>query len=471
MITSVPVAPMPPERFRDLLGARYAEVTEAIARAGGLFGDRVIWHVNSTAKGGGVAELLQSLLAYARGAGVDTRWVVIDGDPAFFEVTKRLHNQLHGAPGDGRDLSTADHEAYDRVSHAAAAAFSPMVKPGDIVFCHDPQTAGLVGPLTDAGARVVWRCHIGVDEPNDLSRRAAAFLVPYVRPAAAYVFSREAFVLDGLDRGRVWIVPPSIDVFSPKNQDLAPGTVESILGVIGLGEPGGADTSFTRFDGSTGTVERSAEIDQDTLLPGAAPVVTQVSRWDRLKDPAGVVTGFAEHLGHPDAHLVVAGPATDGVSDDPEGAAVLAEARALRESLPASVRARVHLACLPMADVEENAAMVNAIQRRADIIVQKSLAEGFGLTITEAMWKSRPVVASRRGAIQDMITHGVSGVLLDDPSDLREYAAAVAGLLDDPDRAARIGAAAHERVLEEFLGSRHLVQYLRLLDGLLSNGR
>ena len=203
-------------------------------------------------------------------------------------------------------------------------------------------------------------------------------------------------------------------------------------------------------------------------MPHDAPLVVQVSRWDRLKDPAGVLRAFAEHCRHPHAHLLLAGPSVADVADDPEGSEVWEEIRAQRERLDPRLRARVHLACLPMDDVEENAAMVNALQRRADVVVQKSLAEGFGLTVAEAMWKSRPVVASRIGGIQDQIVDGESGLLLDDPADLGAAAAAIDGLLADPARAQAIGVAARERVRESFLGTRHLVQYMALLEQMLS---
>jgi trehalose synthase len=189
----------------------------------------------------------------------------------------------------------------------------------------------------------------------------------------------------------------------------------------------------------------------------------QVSRWDRLKDPLGVLEGFADGVvGRCDAHLMLAGPSVDEVADDPEGAETYREVKRAWEALPVEAQATIHLVCLPMDDEEENAAMVNALQRRADVVVQKSLAEGFGLTVAEAMWKARPVVASRIGGIQDQIEDGVSGILLDDPGDRAAFAEAVGGLLEDPERARAIGEQAKARVKSHFLGSRHLAQYVQI---------
>jgi len=218
------------------------------------------------------------------------------------------------------------------------------------------------------------------------------------------------------------------------------------------------------MDGSKGTIEHEAELLEEAPLELGDRYVLQVSRWDRLKDPLGVIRGFAEHVDS--AHLVYAGPAVDDVADDPEGAEVLEEARELWRSLPDDARARVHLATLPMDDLDENAAIVNALQRRAAIVVQKSLAEGFGLTVAEAMWKGRPVIASRIGGIQDQIEDGRCGILLDDPEDLEAYGQAVSALLDDPDRAAEIGEAARERVKDRFLGNESLLHYLALIEPL-----
>jgi trehalose synthase len=469
-LEEVQVAALPPERFRALLGDAYEEVDAAIDTSRRLLTGRAVWHINSTARGGGVAEMLHSLLAYARGAGVDVRWLTISGNPDFFRVTKRLHNNLHESPGDGGPLGPVEREIYEAAQLEAADELTELVEPGDIVYVHDPQPAGLVPHIVESGVRVIWRCHIGVDEPGQLAHAAWDFLRPYVSEADVQVFSRDRFVWEGLDRERVWIVPPSIDAFSPKNQELDAEAVRSILAVTGIQEGDHAGRGlFERFDGSTSRVARRAELDQDGPVPADAPLVCQVSRWDGLKDPIGVLRSFTEHSRAESAHLLLAGPSVAEVADDPEGAEVLAEVRAHRDGIPSGKRARVHLASLPMDDVEENAAMVNAIQRRSQVIVQKSLAEGFGLTVAEGMWKGKPLVASRVGGIQDQIEDGVSGVLIDDPTDLEAVARAVDGFIEDPSRAAEVGAAAHQRVLEDFLGTRHLVQYMKLIEGLLQD--
>jgi trehalose synthase len=467
-LKEVPVASLSPERFETLLGDRYEEVDEAIGESRRLLKGRVVWHVNSTARGGGVAELLQSLLAYARGAGVDVRWMTISGNPDFFRVTKRIHNNLHESKGDGGPLGPEERRIYDSALAEAADELVELVHPGDLVYIHDPQPAGLVPHVVASDLNVIWRCHIGVDRPGDLARAAWDFMRPYVSDANAYVFSRERFVWEGLEEDRIWIVPPSIDAFSPKNQDLDGEAVRGVLAAIGLQDADQAGHAlFRRFDGSESRVTRRADIVQDELIPEDAPLISQVSRWDRLKDPVGVLRCFAEYSEADGAHLLLAGPSVAGVSDDPEGAEVLSEVTSRREQLPGEKRTRVHLASLPMDDVEENAAMVNAIQRRSDVIVQKSLAEGFGLTVAEAMWKARPMVASRVGGIQDQIEDGVSGVLIDDPTDLEAVAHAVDDFISDPARAAEVGKAARQRVIENFLGTRSLVQYMHLIEPLL----
>lgn len=465
----VEIAPLRPERFAEILASDvYRRFGEVIGAAQRLFAGRTVWNVNSTARGGGVAEMLASLLSYARGGGVDARWVTITGSPAFFEITKRIHNRLHGAAGDGGDLGELERSVYERTLHCVAQELSPRVRPRDVVLLHDPQAMGLVGPLSDLGATVIWRCHVGLDTPNPCARTAWALLRRYLERADAYVFSRPAFAWEGLDPDKITVIPPSIDAFSPKNQELSGVQVESILAATQLFDlRAPAPASFVRADGRRAVVARRSEMFGAPPPPGDVPVVVQVSRWDRLKDPLGVLRGYARKIApHTDAHLILAGPAIGTVADDPEALDVLHGVIAAWRETPPGIRDRVHLACLPMEDAQENAAIVNALQRRADVIVQKSLAEGFGLTVAEGMWKSRPVVASRIGGIQDQIEHGVSGLLLDDPHDEAAFGALVLQLLQDPSRAAQIGHAGKESVRRHFLGPRHLTQYFELFRGL-----
>jgi trehalose synthase len=453
-------AVLAPEDCRRLLG-RLAQAAEGLA-------GRRLWQVNSTDQGGGVAEMLHFLLGYLAGAGIDTRWVVIEGNQEFFEVTKRLHHLLHGQPGDGGELDEPARASYRQTLKESLGGLQPRVAPGDVVVLHGPQTAGLVPALKQQGAMVIWSCHVGIDQPNDLARAAWEFLRPAVQEADAYVFSRAAYCWEGLDRARLAVIAPCIDAFAPKNQPLKSPTVNAILHTAGILEDPAAKVrtpEFQRLDGSPGRVVGRAEMIQDQPIPPSAPLVVQVSRWDRRKDPLGVLEGFARHV--PDAlgaHLLVAGPAAASVSDDPEADQVLQQVRRAGAALPRAARDRVHLACLPMGDLEENGAMVNAIQRRADVIVQKSLAEGFGLTVAEAMWKGRPVLASRVGGIQDQIRHGHSGLLLEDPSDLVGFGRAIQALLTDRDQGQRMGMAAHRRVGQEYLAPRRLTQELDLID-------
>jgi trehalose synthase len=269
------------------------------------------------------------------------------------------------------------------------------------------------------------------------------------------------------------VIAPSIDAFSAKNCDLTDIDVGRILRRVGIIQGDGGETvSFTRRDGTAGTVRRHADLLSGSPLPAEAPLVVQVSRWDRLKDMAGVLAAFADYVApaEPGVHLVLAGPDVSGVSDDPEGAEVLTACRAAWQRLPDGVRERCHLASIPMDDIDENAVIINALQRHAAVVVQKSLVEGFGLTVTEAMWKSRPVLASAVGGIQDQIIDGTDGVLLPDAHDLPGFAQRLRGLLDDPTLAQRYARAAHARVRDEFLSDRHLTQYVDLFGSLINAG-
>ena len=470
-LREVQVAAVPPESLEPVIGgARVETLRQGAERARALLHGRQVLNVNSTATGGGVAELLQTLLAYTRGLGIDTRWLVIDADPGFFAVTKRLHDGLYGSGGDGGPLDAAEHEHYEAVLRDNAVEVLAVVRPGDVVLLHDPQTAGLARELVEAGAQVVWRCHVGRDDGNEHSRRAWEFLRPYLDGVAAFVFSREAFAPTWIDRDRLAVIQPSIDPFSAKNQSIDEAEIRSILQYVGLLGDGGNEPqgAFTCRDGSPGRVDRHADILQTGPPPPPdAPLVAQLSRWDVWKDMRGVMLGFAEHLEDvTDTHLVLAGPTVTGVADDPAAARVLSECVATWRELPHAVRSRMHLACVPMADPDEAAIIVNALQRHATVVVQKSLAEGFGLTVAEAMWKNRPVIASSVGGIVDQIVDGDSGFLLPDPTDLMTFASTLRRVLDDPAECRRVGDAAHRRVLEQFLPDRHLEQWTDVIAAL-----
>jgi trehalose synthase len=473
LLREVAVPALALSAFERYIGAeRQAQLESAAEHARTRLAGRRVWSVNSTASGGGVAEMLATLVSHARGAGVDARWLVIEGDPTFFEITKRIHNRLHGVRGDAGALGEAETAHYLGVLDGNAGELLDLVHRGDVVLLHDPQTAGMAHWLAEAGIAVVWRCHVGTEVENAWTDEAWAFLRPHLAAADVLVFSRKAYVPAWVPPDKAAIIAPSIDPFSSKNMELPGEALPALLGHIGLlAMPPSAEPVFTRLDGTSGRLVHRATIVGDPLPTGFdGGLVVQVSRWDRLKDMQGVMAGFAEHLATAEgAELALVGPAVSGVSDDPEGAEVLSECMEAWERLPAAARRRVRLVVLPMEDVDENAVMVNAVQRTASVIVQKSLAEGFGLTVAEGMWKGKAVVASRVGGIVDQVTAD-TGILLDDPADVSAFGAVLASFLADPGEVRRLGTNARRRIVERFLGDRHLLDYAALVEGLLNRG-
>ena len=470
LVHSVEVPRRPVSLLEPIIGGqRYLRLVEAADRVRHLLAGRSIWNVNSTATGGGVAEMLQVLVGYVKDFDIPAGWLVITGDAEFFAITKRLHNQIHGEIAGG-PLGAAEAHHYTQMLTANATELLGRIRPGDVVLLHDPQTAGLAGPLARAGAQVVWRSHIGVDWENDATRAGWDFLRPCLGPAEGYVFTRRQYVPSWLPDDKVSIIPPSIDPFSPKNQNLDAATVQAILVKLGVLDDGAPQVParFVRRNGDMDTVTRQAVITGEGRPGAGDPVLLQVSRWDRLKDMAGVMRGFADYV-VPDAggYLILAGPSVAGVSDDPEGAAVYGECLLQWHDLPPAARARILLVTLPLEDIDENAAMVNALQRHATVIAQKSLAEGFGLTVSEGMWKGRPVIGSAVGGIIDQIPEG-TGILLPDPTDLQAFGRAVRLLLADQAEATRLGLAAHAYVRDHYLGDIHLLRYASLLTSLVS---
>ena len=440
------------ERLGRLIGPeRFAALQEAAVGALQSLDGARVWNISSTAHGGGVAEMLKLLCGYAVDVGVDARWVVLDGDPEFFAITKRLHNRLHGAAGDAGHLGPREAEHYSAVLRANVEALDGKIHRDDIVFLHDPQTAGMAPHLVAYGARTAWRCHIGSDHANSFTEEAWDFLQPHLSVCRTFIFSHAAFVPPQLAGADVWIIQPSIDPLAAKNRPMHGSRILALLAQIGL-------------------LQGDRQGRPPAVLGGAPPfspgdpLVVQVSRWDHLKDMEGVLRGFAEHLaGRGGARLALIGPEVDGVADDPEGARVLGECVGAWESLPQRDRDAIRLVALPMHDPLANAVLVNAAQRHASVVVQKSLQEGFGLTVTEAMWKSRPVVASAVGGIVGQVPPG-TGILLQDPRDLDTFGATLADLLARPADSAAMGRRARRHVRAHFLSDRHLIDYARLLE-------
>ena len=472
LVNIVEVPRRPVSRLEPIIGGlRYRRLAGAADQVRQQLAGRTIWNVNSTATGGGVAEMLQALVGYVTDLGIPIGWLVITGDARFFATTKRLHNQIHGDLAGG-PLGAAEAHHYTRLLTANAVELLGRIRPGDIALLHDPQTAGLTEPLARAGARVVWRCHIGVDWENEATRAGWDFLRPHLAAAEGFVFSRREYVPSWIPDEKVSIIPPSIDPFSPKNQDLDPATARAILTTLGVldGAAPQVPAGFVRRDGNLDTVTRPAVITGEGRPGPDDPVLVQVSRWDRLKDMGGVMRGFADHVvPSGDGYLMLVGPAVTEVADDPEGAGIYAECLLQWHDLPPAARARILLVTLPLDDIDENAAMVNALQRHATVIAQKSLAEGFGLTVSEGMWKGLPVIGSAVGGIIDQIADG-TGLLLPDPADLKAFGQATRLLLGDRAEATRMGLAAHAYVRDNYLGDVHLMRYARLLGTLIAEG-
>ena len=467
--------PLETRHFEDLGRYLLEPMTERVRAAqqyaGELLAGRTVWMVNSTALGGGVAQLLRTLLPYWNGAGIDVRWMVLRGSGEFFEVTKRFHNHLQGQPGDGDVLGIEELTTLDRASLYHARALAPLLTPGDVVVLNDPQTAAMSVPLERAGATVIWSCHIGIDHDNEYSRNAWRCLRPRLTGVRRFVFSRYTSLPEWLGGAETSILTPGIDPGSTKNLPMPDGAARAILQHLGLaaGVPA-APPDYRRADGSTATLAgRPTVLDSDGAPDWSRdPVVVSLARWDRIKDPLGVLDGFLERvLAATSAHLLLAGPDPGQVADDPEAEAVLAVVRERWQRLPSRARARVHVACLPLTSPEENAAMVNAIQRLAAVVVKKSLQEGFGLGVTEAMWKARPVVASAVGGHLEQVQHRHSGLLVADPADVGAFGDAIVELLQEPPLAARLGQAARERVRALFLNDRHFVRWVEVFGSAL----
>jgi trehalose synthase len=381
-----------------------AEINELRLLASRL-GKRTVQMVNSTAVGGGVAEMLNRIIPLMQELGLDVRWDVITGGEDFFAITKAFHNALHGGDYDLPDDSFKTFLAYNEQNRAR------LKFDCEFVVIHDPQPAALIDARQDGSGHWIWRCHIDLSRPN---KRVWDFLAPYVSRYDCAIFSSPEFAR-GLPIPQ-YLFYPSIDPLADKNRHLEPEYVREVL---------------QRF-----------QIDPDR------PILTQISRFDRLKDPIGVVRAYQIVKRYADCQLVLAG---GGASDDPEGEVVLNEVKAAAGNDP-----DIHLLNLPPWSALE----INALQQASTIIIQKSLREGFGLTVTEGLWKKKPVVASAVGGIPVQVIHKHTGMLA---HSVEGTAYQIRFLLANPAIAEKLGEQGHEHVRENFLVTSSLRRTLTLL--------
>lgn len=372
----------------------------------------IIQNINSTAVGGGVAEILMRIVPLLKELGIRASWEVIKGGEKFFEITKKIHNALHGLK------LNFSREELDIFLETNEMNSKTMEFYGDILFIHDPQPIALVKRKKELGRKWIWRCHIDFSSPDPFIWN---FLKDYIEEYDVSVFSAPSFARE-LNIPQV-LISPSIDPLSDKNRELPPKLIDEVLERFGIDK--------TR------------------------PIVTQISRFDYLKDPIGVVKAFRLVKKYIDCQLVLAGGTA---TDDPEGMKVLEEVRKEVNNDP-----DIFLLLLPPASDLE----INALQRASTVILQKSLKEGFGLTVAEALWKAKPVIAGAVGGIPLQIAHKYSGLLT---HTIEGTAFALKQLLQNPEYAKRLGENGREHVRKKYLITRHLRDYLLLFLSLFHQG-
>lgn len=379
-----------------------------------LRGMRVV-HVNSTREGGGVAEILNWLIPFKQELGLDVRWEVVNGEKNFYQCTKNFHNALQGSPV---NISPALLKAYEATNADNAERLRLHLEEADFVFIHDPQPAPLLLFCPNRRGKWVWRCHIDLSRPY---RAVWKYLRQFVANYDASIWSLADFA-QSLPHP-LYLIAPSIDPLSQKNRDLFPGEIEAVFDRYGL----------------------NPEL----------PLVTQVSRFDRFKDPIGVIQAYRLVNAFTPVQLVLAG---GGASDDPEGEEVLREVREAAGDDP-----NIHILLLPPDAHRE----INALQRASTICSQKSTREGFGLTVTEALWKGKPVIGGDTGGIRLQVINHHTGFLVNTPEGA---ALRIRYLLKNQDRLEMMGRKARQLVLDNFLVTRHLREYLTLMFATMHPG-
>lgn len=401
----------PRSKLQDYVPIVGRSTIEELSALAGKLSGKVLQNINSTFTGGGVAEILTRMVPLLNQLGVNTRWTTIKGSEEFFSVTKKFHNALHGRK---EHISPEDYSLFLEVNKRNTEKLEFQ---GDIIFIHDPQPVALVTEKKELGEKWIWRCHIDVSNPD---RKVWEFVRNFIIEYDAAVFSAPNFAQQLPIRQ--FLISPSIDPLSDKNKELSQETIDSVLSKYGLDK--------------------------------GKPIIAQISRFDYLKDPLGVIHAFEMIRKSIDCQLVLAGGTS---ADDPESEKVLGEVRERASNNP-----DIHILVIPQdSDIE-----INALQRAATVILQKSIKEGFGLTVTEALWKGKPVVASAVGGIPLQVKNKFTGLLC---HSVEGAAYAIKRLLSNPEYARWLGNNGREHIRQNFLLTRHLKDYLLLFISLYYN--
>ena len=460
--------------------------SQASAVAWKLRGRRV-WMVNSTANGGGVAEMLPKLVTMLRELGVSTEWVVVSPqEKDFFHLTKRIHNLIHDFGRAG--FRSEDAALYNKISQDMARELEKIVAPHDILVIHDPQPLGAGAWLKrQNGMKAIWRCHIGLDKRTRASESAWNFLRAHAEGYDHAVFSSQDYVPPFLAE-KTSIISPAIDPLSPKNKDLTGQELIDILRRAGLVQNGHHPTAAPPWK------RQAMRLQPDGAFTKAAsgadlglmfrPIIAQISRWDRLKGWEYLLEGFLKlkrtyrpnggrmspcHRRMNAVQLLLVGPDPVAVQDDPEGMGVLQDLCSTYRKLSTEEKQSIVLLTLPMASREQNHLMVNAIQRCASVVVQNSLQEGFGLTATEAMWKKAPVLGTSACGLRQQIRPGIDGRLTSNPKDADEISKNLDEMFSRPVNLKRWGLSAQRHVYDRFLVFSQVGKWLTCLSEVLDN--
>jgi trehalose synthase len=448
---------------------------------------RTVWMVNSTAQGGGVAEMLPTIVALMRDLGIRTEWAVVETEEEdFFHLTKNLHNAIHGV---GRpSFGPAERTVFEGVSRRNAEELRAWLKPGDLLIAHDPQPMAVARILQeDLDLSTVWRCHIGLDDHNAATQAAWEFLAPYAGAYDHAIFSAPEYIPEYLTACSS-VIYPAVNPLTHKNRDLSVHKIAGILTASALAtnpgpvlpDPFHWVAQRLQANGSFAPANMTDDIGFLTR-----PLVTQVSRWDHLKGFRPLLRAFAQlkagarnngndtdriHRRRLDlVRLVLVGPDPSSVTDDPEGQEVLEDLKGEYAGLEPEVQRDVALLTLPMESRRDNALMVNAIQRTSSVVVQNSLREGFGLTITEAMWKGIPVLSNYQACgPRQQLRDDLDGRMITDPTDEAALARALDGMLRAPDKRDAWGRSGQRRVYSEFLIFTQLRRWFRVLQDKLA---